>query len=278
MSQNIFQVINELNLDELLNKNCRNLIVIMLGSKNCVPCKTFKPKFIELSKKNSDVFFIYIDRENYSITENKYFAKYEYTPTILYFVGRDQIDDVEGLYEAQIIGKLDCYKLKIQEKRIEYENIENKKKEELKRMEKISTEIVIPIISDNDTIKDSTSVLSVDLIEKKIIGLNKLRQISELGGKLTKAYNLDSEYDEILFEIRFQTDTEFRKYILANTQQVVQPTKSELERKQMQVKQIKELDLLNQQMQMQSFQKLQQLRGIKQFKEEQEMNSRRELS
>ena len=72
------------------------------------------------------------------------------------------------------------------------------------------------------------------------------------GARLTKSYNLDSEYEEIIFEIRFQTDAKFRQQVTEN---------AEMEKKQNQVKQIKELDMLNQKMQMQTLHKLQQLRG-----------------
>ena len=61
---NIFQVVNEAHLDEILNEHQQGLTVLMLSSKVCEPCKMIKPVFIQLSKQNSDCIFVYIDRKN----------------------------------------------------------------------------------------------------------------------------------------------------------------------------------------------------------------------
>lgn len=49
------------NVEGLLDENQR--VVIMFSASWCGPCKTFKPKFQNLSLKNTDVVFAYCDVE-----------------------------------------------------------------------------------------------------------------------------------------------------------------------------------------------------------------------
>ena len=48
-------------VEQLLDENQR--VVIMFGATWCGPCKTFKPKFQNISLENSDVVFAYCDVE-----------------------------------------------------------------------------------------------------------------------------------------------------------------------------------------------------------------------
>ena len=116
MEQNIFQVINEPHLDEILSNHMRDLIVVMLSSRNCEPCKLLKPKFVVLFKQHKDTFFVYIDKNNYVTTQNKYFNEFQYTPTFLFYFGGGRIAIVEGGYEKSLIQTLLILKQKIEEK------------------------------------------------------------------------------------------------------------------------------------------------------------------
>ncbi len=338
MEQNIFQVINENNLDEILSHHMRDLVVIMLSGKNCSPCKAIKPKFVELSKQYKDIFFVYVDITNYTTVGNKYFSEYEFTPTFLFYFGYSKIAFIEGAHEQSLVKTLLTLKQKIEEKkrilqleilelqkqqqREQQEQQKQQKQQQKKNLEMLELqqqqeqqqqeqqqeqqEIISGLpIDDNTQVYEnqlndnsfqetcpvnnqSNYIQNTDLLEKKIDGLNKLRYLVKNGIKLSKPYDLNSDYEEILFEIRFQTDPSFKQYILEQTEQsvqLVQPIQpvqpvqpnnksenSELLKKQEQVKQIKELNMLNQTMQMESFKKLQQLQRIKAIKEQQENN------
>ena len=261
MNQNIFQVINETHLDEILSQHMRDLVVIMLSSKNCGPCKTIKPRFVELSKQHKDIFFVYVDRTNYDVMENKYFADYLFTPTFLFYFGGNRVAFIEGNHEESLIKIIMILKQKIEEKRQEILQKEKTIENHIQNLQNVPLNV-----PQNNT--------AAELVQKKINGLNKLRELVQQGAKLTKSYNLDSDIDDINFEVRFQTDPQFKQQIL-NYKQQPQPTShnDEAPQKQEQVKQIQELNMLHQKMQMQSLQKLQQLKHIKQMKEQQELNN-----
>jgi|688.fasta_scaffold406575_2 thiol-disulfide isomerase/thioredoxin len=290
MEQNIFQVVNENNLTEILTNNIQKLVVIMLSSKDCNPCRQIKPKFVELSKQNKDTFFVYIDRTNYLFTNDKYFSEYQYTPTFLFYFGGNKIAFVQGAHEQPLVKTLAILKQKIEEKR--QEMIQREKELEQQKILELNN----LKLSQEQAKKQQVKIMSDDsseLLQKKITALNKLRDLVQQGAKLTKAYNLDSDYEDIILEIKFQTDPVFRQEILSmnklpqqSIQSVVpvQPLQNEpkqfndpnaiLLKKQEQVKQIQELDMLNQKMQLQSLQKLRQLERIKTLKEQQEKNNK----
>jgi len=275
MSQNIFQVINETHLDEILSQHVKSLIVVMLSSKNCGPCKTIKPKFVALAKHHQDMFFVYIDRTNYDVMNNKYFADYQFTPTFLFYFGGNRVAFFEGAHEESLVKIVTILKQKI----------EDKKQEMLQKEQMIENQI--QNLQNNSLTENHQVNPHTELAQNKINGLNKLRELVQKGAKLTRSYNLDSEIDDINFEIRFQTDSQFRQQILnfknqqsspqtVQKQQEEPPKKAqhdELQQKQEQVKQIQELDNLHQKMQMQSLQKLQLLKKIKQMKEQQELHN-----
>lgn len=278
MTNNIFQVLSEAHLDDILVQNMQNLVVVMLSATNCVPCKSIKPKFIGLSRKHPDVFFVYIDTNDYAVVKNKYFEKFEFTPTFVFFFNNTRIAFIEGGYETQLISVLEEVKQKI-----------NKKKKELEISQKTNP---VPQVNMNNT---------TDLLQKKIELLGILKDLVNKGVILSKTYSLNSELEDIHFEIRFHTDKKFRDMVLSfrdlgivaapqaqtvpvqekkvpinapivvNTTPVVERNHVEdSDKKQELVRQIQELNALNQKMQMQNFQKLQQLNKIKQMKEQQE--------
>ena len=120
MEQNIFQVVKEDHLDEILTNYMQNLVLIMLSSKICGPCKTIKPKFVDLSKKNKDTVFIYIDRDNYEVTQNRYFTQFKFTPTFIFYFGKNQIAFIEGAHEDALIKTIVLLKQKIDDKKKEF--------------------------------------------------------------------------------------------------------------------------------------------------------------
>lgn len=278
MTQNIFQVTNETHLNNIIEDNPQKIILIMYSTKNCKPCKDFKPKFINMAKKNPNTLFIYVDNTKYNIESNKYFGKLESTPTFIFYFSGIELGVIVGANEGVITTTLSNFEQKIEErkKQIQMENqqIENNK------------------FNNPDT----------EIVRKKMMMLNKLLELSNNGAKLTNSYNLDSKYEDILFEYRYQVDPEFRQHILNIEQQKLQQLQQQQQsqqlpqqippqiqqtmdnndnnnidhehlKKQQKVTQIKELNKLHQKMQMQSYQKLEQLKKLQLMKEQAEKST-----
>lgn len=307
MEQNIFQVVKESDIDDITVKHSQNLVIIMYSSKDCPPCKTIKPKFVGLSKQHKDVFFIYVDRNKYEydVTINKYFKEYEYTPTFLFYFNKSKVAFIEGAHEPALVKTLLILKQKIEEGRVKMLQQE-KLLEEKKIQEAINAQLPNIVQHPSQVIKQPSLVQQpqvqivhdedTDELSKKIEILNKLKELVQFGAKLTQIYNLDSDYKDLIFELRFQTNPQFRQQVLSTQQnqpiqqnkqvqpsaqpiQAVQPApiltdqQNLLQKKQEQVKQIQELSMLQQKMQQQSFQKLQQLKKIQMMKEQYERNN-----
>ncbi len=253
IEQNLFQVINESHFDEILENNMQNMIIVMLGSKECGPCKVIKPKFVELSKHHKDVFFIYIDRSNYQLTNNKYFNEFAYTPTFVFYFGGNKIAFVEGAHEQSLLSAINVLKQKIEQKRNEVEQrermLEEQKKSELEALNLLaklqssqqstsspqqpsSLQAQLPTTQELHQQSQSTPPSQSDqpqsqqpsqvpineeliLLNKKIELLQYLRNMTTRGIKLTKNYNLDSSLEELMFEYQFQTNPQFRQHVLS---------------------------------------------------------------
>ncbi len=275
-TQNIFQVLKESDIDDILANHMKSLVVIMLSSQDCPPCKIIKPKFISLSKEHSDVFFIYVDRTRYHVGSNKYFVKYVYTPTFVFYFGDKQIAFLEGAQEESLVRTLVVLKDKINAKRHEM----------IERDRQLNEVVVGNVLDTNDGAinADENMVLapidnSTELVRKKIAILNQLRELTQNGAILTRGYNLNSEYDDMVLELQLQTNPQFKKF-LASQQHSIAPTmghkndhiaeKDDVLERQEKIRKIQELDLLHQKMQQQSLQKIEQLKKIQQLKERHE--------
>lgn len=297
---NICQVIEEGQLDKILNDRIGKLTLIMYSSKTSKVCKQFKPKFVELSKVNKEVFFVYVDAVNYKIVMNKYFQTCQ-VPTFLYYINAMEVARVVGPNEAVIVSFMRQLEEKIEMRKNQMLEEKNK---QLQREQALQNEVVVHkevIQSQKESVSLPPQKESVpptpkyknsdtELLEKKIAILNRLGEMCERGARLTNTYNLDSSYDDMMFEYRFQMDPSFRQHILALRKEVPLPPnhsetvdngnnsnnnkqeQEELEKKHQKVNQIKQLTDLHEKMQLQSYQKLEQLKKIHELKEHSERN------
>lgn len=277
MEQNIFQVVKEDHLDEILTNYMQNLVLIMLSSKTCTPCRTIKPKFVDLSKKNKDTVFIYIDRDNYELSNNKYFTQFKYTPTFVFYFGKNQIAYIEGAHEEALVKTIALLKQKIEEKKKEFVEkeraLEEQKLKELQNAQIPSTQ--------SHVIQVPPSQPS-ELLKKKMDLLNQFKLLAENGIPVPK-FNLDSDYEEMVHMFKSITDplntqlhqsTVSHTSTVSNDSEVLKNKNMEELKKQEQIRQIQELDKLNQKLQPQTLQKLQHLKKIMQMKEQQEKNNK----
>lgn len=269
MEQNIFQVIEEKHIDEILTDHTQDLSIIMY-SVSVPEYKKLKSTFVNLSKKYAHIFFIYVDKNNFQMSNHKYFTPETKIPYFQFFIGGNKIAFIEGGSE-QILEKT-VFELNFK--------VEEKKKEYHQREKMIAHE---------------KATQHDELIRKKIDLLNKSR---ELG--IPMHFNLESNYEDILAVYQYHTNPQFKQYILNQLQQTNQDQEQEPEhskehlsnapsvetkhspepqlsveelealKTQQKIKQIEELNIINQRIQMQNLQKLQQLKKIQLMKEQQE--------
>lgn len=99
MSNNIFQIISEEHMNDIINRYIDTLIVVMYSSSNiCEDCPQIKRQFIELSKNNPNNLFIYVCVENYKDSSGKYTNDFniEHLPTFIFLYNANKIGDVCG--------------------------------------------------------------------------------------------------------------------------------------------------------------------------------------
>ena len=171
MSNNIFKVISEAHVDNILKLNSSSIVIIMFSTATCPPCKRIKPKFISLAKENSDCFFIYIDINDYKTDDMKYTKNVTCVPKFKFYYDMAHIADVEGESIEDV-----CNTLKM------LQNTIKEKKEQ--------------VINNN---YDKYFLQKADLL-KKLMFLHKQ------GAPLTKGYNMDSDFDEMLWEYNLHTN------------------------------------------------------------------------
>jgi thiol-disulfide isomerase/thioredoxin len=262
MENNIFQVTEEQHLDEILQNNAQKLTLIMYSSKTCGPCKLIKPKFVFLSKQNKDCFFAYIDINAFVSTTRKYIMNVECTPKFSYYFGGKEVASFNGAHEQALIDTLTLLK----------DKIEAKRKETLQKELLLSKQTQLEI--ENNHVMDNVNH-NTDLMPKKIEILKKLRDLVQNGVILTKAYNLTSNYEEMLAEYELHVsanipseNNKIQKIPQEMSNNVEPDTQNEEYKKQEQIKQIKELTKINQMMQMQQLYKLQQYKQLQKMKEQ----------
>lgn len=258
MANNIFQVINENHLSEILENNVKTLTVVMMSSKECPPCKAFKPRFVAFSKEHQDCLFVYIDILNYKNLTNKYTTDLKSTPTFYFYFNETRLAVITGAHDQTINNTI----LTIKEK------IEQNKKEFQQKDAQLSKQ-------------KQTEIQQVQIEDKKLELLKKLKEMN-----LGQQFTLESDYDEMLFEYKFNTDVQFRQRLMNKAPVPAQPPQEDKcvdgscpitppSLKQQQLKQIQDLNAVNNYIQNQQLMKLQQLKHIQKLKEMKESNDKK---
>lgn len=106
MSNNIFQVITQKDLDEIIDEHSGSLIVLMYSSKSCPACVTIKPAFISMAKSNNDCFFVYIDVNRFEDPTQKYTKGISHIPRFAYLYNKQEISTIIGADEEKMIKTL----------------------------------------------------------------------------------------------------------------------------------------------------------------------------
>ena len=79
-------------IGELLDENTR--VIIMFSASWCGPCKTFKPKFQNISLENPDIVFAYCDVEETNALATE--LEIQSVPTVVSFF--------DGIEDASVVG------------------------------------------------------------------------------------------------------------------------------------------------------------------------------
>jgi len=116
---NLYQVIKEEDLKEILNDHIHELTVIMFSSNKCQPCKTILPTFVQTAQQRSDCFFVYIDVLTYIDKTRKYTEKLKCTPRFSYYYNNQEIAYVIGKDEKLFTNTLNDLIYRIKEKKAE---------------------------------------------------------------------------------------------------------------------------------------------------------------
>lgn len=181
---NLCRVIKESDIDVILKNNTEKLVltIIMFSSKDCQPCQQIKPTFISLSKENKDIYFIYVDITEFKVNHNKYTASLESTPHFVFYFGGVQIAHLSGSDSNNLCSGVIQIKKIIAEKILESKQNDNKESEH------------------NNTSDSETSTTKVNIMQRKLNLLQKLKEFETVGCILTKPFTIESNYDDLLKE------------------------------------------------------------------------------
>lgn len=234
MATNIFQVLKESDLDEIIDDHPRNLILVMFSSKTCAPCMSIKPTFISLANKNPDCFFVYIDVPSFTCDTNKYSNKIEMTPTFVFYFNNQEVGNVTGAQEESLIATLNYLKMRIEEmkKQAQEYNIAQAQAQAQAQAKTIQTSMppttptptqtkttqtsmppATPAQATQTQTQNDTYISQNNVsIEQKLDILKRLYDLSQHGIQLCKNYGIDSDYREMVLEYNMHLDNIKNRY------------------------------------------------------------------
>ena len=93
---NIYQVLNEDDLNEIIEDNQNKLIVVLFSAKWCGPCRKIKPMFIDFSSKNKESFFVFINIDTFSDKKFKFMENVSNIPHFNYYYNNNLVKKIVG--------------------------------------------------------------------------------------------------------------------------------------------------------------------------------------
>lgn len=99
MTDNIYQVVSELDLDELIEMKADSLLVAMFTDhvsldRNVV--SKMKLRYFTIAQRNTDVYFVYVDLRNYTESAIQKYTKGIKIPKFIFFHKQEEAGYVEG--------------------------------------------------------------------------------------------------------------------------------------------------------------------------------------
>jgi thiol-disulfide isomerase/thioredoxin len=191
MSNNIVRVLNEKDLTEILNNNLQRIVLVMYSSKTCGPCQSIKPTFIKLARTNTDTYFVYVDLSDFDDQSKKFVHNIKGVPKFSYYYNNHELLNFTGANEELMVNNLHELKHKIKE-RIAQLQMEERQNSEA--------------------------------FQQKITMLKRLYMLHDAGIKLSKMYDMDSDYAEMCTEYNYHmSKLQQEPQVQQPVQQPVQP-------------------------------------------------------
>jgi len=94
--KNLYQVIKEGDLEEILHDHMYEITAVMFSSDKCITCMSILPNFIQIAQQFPNCFFVYVDINNFVHETNKYTQQIGRTPFFSYYYFNQQIGYVRG--------------------------------------------------------------------------------------------------------------------------------------------------------------------------------------
>jgi hypothetical protein len=110
---NIYQVIDERDIDEILRANTNKLVVMMFSMIGCSSCKEMKPLFVNMSKQHTESIFIYVCINKFNETDKKYTNWVQYYPSFSYYFKLNEISRFTGGDFNKLIQTFSYLKIEI---------------------------------------------------------------------------------------------------------------------------------------------------------------------
>jgi len=95
--------LQEDNLSSLLSDNKK--VIVQFGASWCGVCRIIKPKFKDLSEKNEEITFVYVDAEKYP--KSREHAEITNLPTFASFKNAELVTQKQGSNEKIIQEMID---------------------------------------------------------------------------------------------------------------------------------------------------------------------------
>ena len=199
MVENIYQIIKEDDVSEILEDNTNKLVVFLITnakdiSVNNVLVKKLKLKLFHLAQNNLDSFFGYIDLSNYTIANKLLSIKS--LPQFCIYYNMHEINTING-YDFNKMNKLfNQYTLQIGKSKLEWLNSQNNKNsvDEQVDNKQVDNEQV-----DNEQVDNTYSGTTLEKLQNNTIEMNSdYSSNNESGEKVidkNDEENNDSEYN-----------------------------------------------------------------------------------
>lgn len=93
---NLYRVVHENDLDEILLENAHRLVAIMFVTKTIDAQLQLKKCLMQLASENPNNFFVYIDVNSYTTTNNRLTKKIEKMPSTYLYLDNEEAACVQG--------------------------------------------------------------------------------------------------------------------------------------------------------------------------------------
>jgi len=219
-ANNIFQVLNHSHLDEILKDHLTNIVVIMYSTKTCQPCLSIKPTFIQASRDNPNIFFVYIDTNNFQDTlDKKYTENIKMVPHFSFYYSNKRVVDFKGpnktLFLTEVAKLKKNLESQIQKVKNQYSEQDKIKLDLLNKIHGVENTYGIKIskyYDINSTIEELNSEHNLQLKKLRQIQdekqnndvknelLQRIHQLEHMGYKASKFFTLKDSLDDIKLE------------------------------------------------------------------------------